>query len=64
MTEEIDFLLHRTIEYDASEGRDLFRVTATSTWISREEFERFMRSSELGQFTARIGGKNGRERKE
>lgn len=67
MANEIQFFLHRAIEYDAGEGREMFRVTASSEWLERERFEEFLKRIELGVFRAQVlagGGGVGRKRAE
>lgn len=51
---KVDFALHRNIEYDASDGEDRFRVTGSSEWLSRADFEALMRTVEAGIFSAQV----------
>lgn len=50
----VELLLHKNIEYDAQDGEDKYRVTMTTQWMEKADFQQLVASSESGTVTARI----------
>lgn len=44
----LDLLLHKTMEYDAQDGEDKYRVTMTTEWMPKSSFQRLVGLSDVG----------------
>lgn len=52
----VELLLHKNIEYDAQDGEDRYRVTMTTQWMDKSDFQQLVASSESGSVNAKIEG--------
>lgn len=62
---ELELLLHKNIEYDAQDGEDKYRVTMTTEWMRKADFQRLVGLSDIGVVNATFKeGKHERPSKE